>query len=87
MLHVGFSHIIFNLISQIIFGSTLELMVGFKHTAALYFMSGIGGNMFSAFCSNGNSIGASTADFGILTGLLAMILVNWFEFSKSPQLE
>jgi membrane associated rhomboid family serine protease len=32
------------------------------------------------------SIGASTADFGILFGLLGMLLVNWFEF-KGQQLE
>jgi len=39
MLHVGFSHIVFNMITQIIFGSLLEQMVGFKHIAGCYFIS------------------------------------------------
>jgi len=56
-------------------------MVGYKHIAAIYFVSGIGGNLFSSITDTGaNSIGASTSDFGILFGLLAMIIVNWYEF-------
>jgi len=55
-------------------------MVGFYHTAAVYFVSGIGGNLFSSFWAMDNSIGASTSDFGILTGLLSMIFVNWNAF-------
>ena len=39
-LHVGFSHMAMNLISQLIFGSLLEGMVGFFHTFAVYFASG-----------------------------------------------
>lgn len=38
------------------------------------------------FGSN-RSVGASTADFGIFTGLLAMIFVNWKAFDGNPQLE
>jgi membrane associated rhomboid family serine protease len=33
------------------------------------------------------SVGASTALFGILTGLLGMIFANWNSFSGNPQLE
>jgi len=56
-------------------------MVGYKHIASIYFISGIGGNLFSSVSDpSGTSIGASTADFGILFGLLAMVLVNWYEF-------
>ena len=77
LIHVGFSHIVFNLITQVIFGSLLEQMVGFKHMAALYIVSGIGGNLFSAMCTDSRSVGASTADFGILTGILAMLFANW----------
>jgi len=56
-------------------------MVGYKHIAAVYFVSGIGGNLFSSLTDpSANSIGASTSDFGILFGLLAMISVNWHEF-------
>ena len=86
-LHVGFSHVIFNCITQLLFGSMLEGMIGFKQTAAIYIASGIGGNLFSAVCQNGKSVGASTADFGILTGLLSMIFVNWKAFDGNSQLE
>jgi membrane associated rhomboid family serine protease len=56
-------------------------MVGYKHIAAIYFVSGIGGNLFSSVTDPiSPSIGASTSDFGILFGLLAMIMVNWYEF-------
>ena len=61
----------------------LEGMVGFKQMAAIYFASGIGGNIFSALCVDSDSVGASTADFGILTGLLAMIIVNWHAFDNN----
>ena len=61
-------------------------MVGFKHMAIVYMASGIGGNMFSSCLSNNLSVGASTADFGILTGLLAMVFVNWDSFSASQTL-
>jgi len=62
-------------------------MVGYWHIAAIYFVSGIGGNLFSSVTAPGAaSIGASTSDFGILFGLLAMVTVNWYEF-KGQQLE
>jgi rhomboid protease GluP len=56
-------------------------MVGFKHMAAVYFASGFGGNLFSACLTINPSVGASTSDFGILTGLLAMVFVNWSAFN------
>jgi len=47
----------------------------------ILFFYRIGGNLFSSVSDpSGTSIGASTADFGILFGLLAMVLVNWYEF-------
>ena len=50
LLHNSLGHMIQNLITQLIFGSMLEGMVGFKHTALLYLASGLGGNIFSALC-------------------------------------
>lgn len=79
-IHIGFSHIIFNIITQVIFGSLLELMIGFKQMAAVYIVSGFGGILFSSLLRDAQSVGASTADFGIFTGLLAIILVNWSAF-------
>ena len=39
-LHAGYKHITMNVISQLIFGSILEQMVGFKHMAGIYIISG-----------------------------------------------
>ena len=39
-LHGGFGHITMNLFSNLFWGSMLEAMAGFKHTAAIYFASG-----------------------------------------------
>lgn len=49
-IHVGFSHWIMNMITQIVFGSWLEAMVGFRLAAYTYFVSGIGANIFAATC-------------------------------------
>ena len=87
-LHVGFSHLLSNIISTLIFGSILEGMIGYLYMVSLYFTSGIGGCLFSAYWKPfDSSIGASTAINGVLTGILAMILVNWSAFNGNPQLE
>ena len=87
-LHVGFSHLLTNIISTLIFGSILEGMIGYLYMVSLYFASGIGGCLFSAYWKPlDSSIGASTAINGVLTGILAMILVNWNSFNGNPQLE
>ena len=79
-IHIGFSHLVFNVITQIIFGSLLEQMVGFGQMAGVYLISGFGGILFSSLLRDKRSVGASTADFGIFTGMLAVILVNWGAF-------
>lgn len=38
--HLSFSHIIMNLVSQLIYGLMLESMIGFNQMAALYIFSG-----------------------------------------------
>jgi len=61
-------------------------MVGFWHTLGIYFVSGIGANLFSSFWSAKTAMGASTSGFGILFGLLSMVIVNWNAF-RGQQLE
>jgi len=72
------THIIYNLIGLLTFGSILEFYVGSRRFIAIYFASGIiagiGGSLFYA-----SMIGASGAIFGVI-GCLAMIrprLVVW----------
>lgn len=57
--------------------------------AGLYIMSGIGGNLFSANVAYGSdkSVGASTADCGILPGFFALIILNWAAFDANPQMQ
>lgn len=87
LLHNSLGHLIQNLLTQLIFGSMLEGMVGFRQTALLYLASGVGGNLFSALCQDTNNVGASTAVCGILAGCLAMIIANWSAFDSNQQLE
>lgn len=82
--HVGYSHMVFNVSSQIIFGGLLEMMVGTKHMIIAYFTAGVGGNLLSACMTDRTSVGASTAVFGIFTGHIAVVAVNWFSFGSNP---
>jgi len=53
-------------------------MVGFYNTSMVYFISGIFGNLFGSYVEKSDkSIGAYTAISGLLTGILAVIFVNW----------
>lgn len=79
-------HIFSNMISQLILGFMLESILGPMKIAALYIVSGIGGNAFSCLCSNSRSVGASTAIFGLIGGLLAMIIVNWKALDRNPEI-
>lgn len=45
------------------------------------------GNLFSACFTDKTSVGASTSVFGIFTGQLAMILLNWQAFDVDPQVK
>eukprot|EP01017_Pseudomicrothorax_dubius_P030292 TRINITY_DN3766_c0_g1_i1.p1 TRINITY_DN3766_c0_g1~~TRINITY_DN3766_c0_g1_i1.p1 ORF type:complete len:302 (+),score=88.24 TRINITY_DN3766_c0_g1_i1:74-979(+) len=79
-LHANFSHILYNLISQLIFGIPIEDKTGSVRIMIIYFISGIGGNLFSSLISSGISVGASTAVFGLLGSQLAFLIVNWRAF-------
>ena len=46
-------------------GVQLESTIGLPRTIAIYLISGIGGNLFSALCDSNISVGASTAIFGL----------------------
>jgi len=86
-LHTGFAHIVSNIVAQLIFGSILESMIGFTQIACVYLGSGIGGNLFSSYLQTSSSVGASTAINGIVTSLLAMLIINWHAMSGNQQLE
>lgn len=44
---------------------------------AIYLLSGIGGNVFSALINDNLSVGASTAITGLMAAYVAYIVLNW----------
>ena len=69
-LHANFLHLIFNMYALYVIGMQLESFLGKGKYLAVYFLSGLGGSMFSIFFSNGYSVGASGAIFGLMGALL-----------------
>jgi len=65
-LHGSFLHIGFNMYALYLIGPTLERLYGHKRYLALYFLSGIAGNICSFVFTPNPSLGSSTAIFGLL---------------------
>ena len=80
-LHGGFMHLFSNLISQLIFGLSMEVSLGTKNMIFLYFLSGFGGYLFSSLASDSISVGASGSILGILGCYLGYFIKNWDELS------
>jgi len=55
----------------------MENRLGPKKFIIVYFLSGIGGNLFSSMMSDNISVGASSAIFGIIGSLLSYLILNW----------
>ncbi len=70
-----------------IIGFMLENLLGSFRVAVIYFLAGIGGNLFSALCypSKFGSVGASTSIYGLIATLLAIVFVNWKALDRSPE--
>ena len=84
VLHTNLSHLLGNLISQIIIGAPLEQSIGTFKFLIFYFVCGIGGVLFSALCSDTISCGASTAIYGLIGSYISFLIVNW-NFLKDHQ--
>ena len=68
-LHGGMRHLIFNMIGLYFFGPRLEDRLGAKVFLWLYFLSGIGGALFSLiFSPLALVVGASAGVYGVLLG-------------------
>jgi membrane associated rhomboid family serine protease len=66
-LHGGFGHIFFNMLSLFYFGPRVEARIGSRNFLYLYFLSGLGGSIFSLLLApHAAVVGASGAVFGIL---------------------
>lgn len=76
-LHAGFVHLFLNLVSQFIFCWILEKQYNSIRVAAVYFISGIGGVVWSAiFIPDLVSVGASSAIFGLFGMYMVDIIQN-----------
>lgn len=68
-LHAGVGHLFFNMIGLFFFGPRLESRLGGKSFLWLYFLSGLGGAVFSfLFAFTAPVVGASGAVYGVLLG-------------------
>lgn len=65
-LHGSILHIAFNMYALYIFGANLERYYGHGRFLALYMLSGFAGNVVSFLMSPNNSLGSSTAIFGLI---------------------
>jgi len=65
-LHGGILHIGFNMYALFVLGPGLERYFGSSRFLALYLLSGFAGNVMSFAFSPANSLGSSTAIFGLL---------------------
>lgn len=65
LLHGGLLHIGFNMYALYVIGPSLERTFGGRRFLLLYLVSGFAGNVFSFIFTSANSLGASTAIFGI----------------------
>lgn len=78
LLHANLTHIVYNVIMQLILGFRLEPTVGHWRTVAIYVTSGVGGVLFSCLCTpDVNAVGASTSIFGILSSMIMWLIMNW----------
>lgn len=71
-IHLSFLHILMNIISLYYVGIQLEKIFGHIRFLVIFMLSGIFGNIASFAFSNGASVGASTAIFGLF-GVFLML--------------
>lgn len=75
--HIGIQHLVYNMVSLLSFGITTESLFGWRKFLLLYFISGLGGSVFSALFNAGAvCCGASGAILGLYGGLFGFVLVR-----------
>lgn len=82
-LHIGFFHLLMNMIALYYLGMAVERMFGTKRFAFIYFLSGIGASVASFSFTQSVSAGASGAIFGLFGSLLFFGLNHKRLFSQT----
>ena len=80
-MHFGISHLVNNMIIQVVLGDNLERALGKIKYLVFYLLCGVGANVFSMIVSINDyewavSAGASGAIFGVIGGLLYVVIRN-----------
>jgi rhomboid protease GluP len=76
--------ILFNMYALYVIGRSIEQYYGHGRFALLFWLSAFSGNVFSFLFSDGVSVGASTAIFGIIAAQAVFIYRNW-KFFRNPR--
>jgi rhomboid protease GluP len=85
LLHGSFLHIAFNMYALFIFGPGLERHFGRLRFLLLYLLSGFAGNVISFTFTPANSLGSSTAVFGLIGAQGVFLFLNREIFSGSAR--
>jgi rhomboid protease GluP len=85
LLHGGILHIAFNMYALGVIGPELERFYGHGRFFLLYVLAGFAGNVFSLTFTDANSLGASTAIFGLLGAQGVFIYQNRALFGARAQ--
>lgn len=80
-LHFGFSHLMNNMIMLFFLGNVLEEEIGWWKYGLIYILSGLGGNVLSAWNDVRTGVyavsaGASGAIFGVIGALIFVVIKN-----------
>lgn len=73
-LHGGFAHVLLNGWALYQLGTLFELAVGSARMLAVYLVAGVAGSAASLLWTQGLSVGASGAIFGLLGAMIAFLL-------------
>jgi rhomboid protease GluP len=84
-LHASLVHIGINMYSLYALGPAIERYYGPWRFLGLYLLSGVAGNVVSFAMTNANSLGASTAIFGLATAEAVFIYRNRFLFGAQAR--
>lgn len=85
LLHANLSHLVFNLIMQMVVGFRLEPTVGLRDTMLVYIGASVGGCLFSSVISPFSiSVGASAGILGIAAAIVGWVWMNWDALEGDP---
>ena len=73
-LHGGFAHVLLNGWALYQLGALFEIAVGSFRMLIVYFVAGLAGSLASLWWTQGLSVGASGAIFGVLGAMIAFLL-------------